>query len=110
MRIILDECVPARLRRELPGHEAETVPRAGWASIKNGKLLRLVADSGNFDVFLTMDKNLPRQQQLEALPFAVVVLRAPSNKIADVRPLLSEFLRRVAEFQPGHAYAISSPE
>jgi hypothetical protein len=61
MRFLLDECLPARLRRDLPGHDAQTVPLAGWAGIKNGKLLRLVADSGKFDVFLTMDKNLPHQ-------------------------------------------------
>ena len=110
MRILLDECVDARLRRELPGHEAQTVSHAGWAGIKNGRLLKIVADSGQFDVFLTMDKNLPRQQQLESLPFAVVVLRAPSSNIADVRPILPEFLRRIAEFQPGHAYSVSAPE
>ena len=43
MRIILDECMPARLRRDLPGHQVQTVPRAGWAGIKNGKLLQLIA-------------------------------------------------------------------
>jgi len=110
MRILLDECVPARLRHELPGHEVRTVSHAGWSGIKNGKLLRLVADSGQFDVLLTRDKNLPSQQQIETLPFAVVVLRAPSNKIADVRPALSEFLRCIAEFQPSHAYSVSAPE
>jgi hypothetical protein len=46
--------------------------KAGWASIKNGKLLRLIADSGKFDVFLTVDKNLPHEQKIEGLPFAVV--------------------------------------
>ena len=110
MRILLDECVDARLRHELPGHEVRTVSYVGWSGIKNGKLLRLVADSGQFDVLLTRDKNLPGQQQIETLTFAVVVLRAPSNKIADVRPVLPEFLRRIAEFQPGHAYEVSAPE
>jgi hypothetical protein len=72
MRVLLDECLPARLRRNLPGHDVQTVPQAGWASIKNGKLLRLIADSGKFDVFLTVDKNLPHEQKIEGLPFAVV--------------------------------------
>jgi len=106
MRILLDECMDALLRRELPGHEVDTVAHAGWASTKNGKLLRKIADSGRFDVFLTMDKNLPSQQHIQSLPFAVVVFRAPSNKIADVRPLLPEFLRRVARFEAGHAYVL----
>ena len=110
MRIILDECMPARLRRDLPGHEVQTVPRAGWASVKNGKLLRLIADSGNFDIFLTMDKNLPHQQSLQDLPFAVVVLRARSNRFEDTHPLMPEILRRLPEFQPGHVYVLTPPD
>ena len=55
MRILLDECLPKDLARELPGHDVTTVPQAGWASISNGKLLRLIADSGKFDLFLTVD-------------------------------------------------------
>jgi predicted nuclease of predicted toxin-antitoxin system len=71
MNILLDECLPARLCRDLPGHEVQTVPRAGWAGIKNGKLLRLIAESGKFKVFITMDKSLPQQQQLQDLPCVV---------------------------------------
>jgi predicted nuclease of predicted toxin-antitoxin system len=107
MRILLDECLPARLRRDLPGHDVQTVPQAGWASIKNGKLLRLIAASGKFDVFLTVDKNLPREQKIEGLPFAVVVLRAKSNRLADVVPFAPELIRRLPEFQPGHVYVLS---
>lgn len=109
MRILLDECLPARLRWDLPGHEIQTVPRAGWAGIKNGKLLRLVADSGRFDIFITMDKSLPHQQQLQDLPFAIVVLRARSNRFAETQPLMPEVLRRLAEFQPGQAYVLMPP-
>jgi predicted nuclease of predicted toxin-antitoxin system len=110
MRILLDECLPARLRRELPGHDVLTVPRAGWAGIKNGKLLRLVADSGQFDIFLTMDKSLPHQQQLKTLPFAVVILRAASNSYENTRPLMPEFFSRLDEFLPGHSYVLNAPE
>jgi predicted nuclease of predicted toxin-antitoxin system len=108
MRILFDECLPARLRRNLPGHDVQTVPQAGWASISNGKLLRLIADSGKFDVFLTVDKNLPQQQKIEGLPFAVVVLRSKSNRLADVVPFTPEILRRLPEFQPGHIYILST--
>ena len=107
MRILLDECLPARFRRELPGHETQTVPQAGWAGIKNGRLLRLIADSGKFDVFLTVDKKLPRQQKIGRLSFAVVVLDAKSNNIADVRPFAGEILLRLAEFNPGHVYVLT---
>ncbi len=64
MRILLDECLPKDLARELGGHAVKTVPQAGWASISNGRLLRLIADSGKFDVFVTVDKRLPRQTKL----------------------------------------------
>ena len=106
MRILLDECLPARLRRDLPGHEVHTVPGRGWAGIKNGKLLRLISDSG-FDLFLTMDKSLPHQQQFKDLPFAVVVLRAKSNRFDDTHSLMPDVLRRLAEFKPGHVYFLT---
>jgi predicted nuclease of predicted toxin-antitoxin system len=109
MRLLLDECLPARLRRDLPGHEVQTVPRAGWAGIKNGKLLRLVADSGEFDVFLTVDKKLPHEQKTKELPFAVVVLRAKSNRFEDTHPLIPEVLRRLPQFRPGHVYVVTQP-
>ena len=109
MRILLDECLPARLSRDLPGHEVQTVPRAGWAGIKNGKLLRLIADSGMFDVFLTMDKNLPHQQKIKDLPFAVVVLRAATNRFEDTHPLMPKVFLRLTEFQPGHVYVLTQP-
>jgi predicted nuclease of predicted toxin-antitoxin system len=109
MRILLDECLPARLKRDLPGHEVQTVPQAGWAGIHNGELLRLVAASGRFDVFLTVDKQLPQQNDIKKLPFAVVVLRAQSNDILAIRPFAPGLLRRFHEFSPGHVYVLNDP-
>ena len=65
MRILLDECLPKRLKRDLVGHEARTVPEMGWASKKNGELL-VLAEAG-FDVFLTVDRNLSFQQDIARL-------------------------------------------
>jgi predicted nuclease of predicted toxin-antitoxin system len=107
MRILLDECLPKDLARELPGHVVKTVPQAGWAGISNGKLLRIIADSGKFDVFLTVDKRLPQQNKISLLPCAVVVLRAKSNRMIHVFPFAPEILRRLAEFQPGHIYVLA---
>ena len=73
------------------------------------KLLRLIADSGKFDVFLIADKNLPQQQKIEGLPFAVVVLRAKSNRLPDVIPFVPELIHRLPEFQRGHVYVLSNP-
>ncbi|MCX6879164.1 MAG: hypothetical protein NTW21_35970 [Verrucomicrobia bacterium] len=110
MRILLDECLPKDLARELPGHAVTTVPQAGWASVSNGKLLRLIAASGKFDLFLTVDKRLPQQNKTSALPFAIVVLRAKSNRMPHVFPFAPEILRRLAEFQPGQVHVLTPPE
>ncbi|HTG44539.1 MAG TPA: hypothetical protein VK633_08405 [Verrucomicrobiae bacterium] len=80
MRILLDECLPARLRRDLPGHDVQTVPRAGWAGVKNGKLLSLIADAAAFDLFVTIDKNLSHEYKTTGLPFAIVIHVRCTNK------------------------------
>ncbi len=106
MRILLDECPTGRLRHDLPAHEVQTVQQAGWAGVQNGRLLHQIAESGRFDVFVTMDKSLPHQQNLHVLPFAVVILRAPSNRFEDTHPLMPELLRRLHEARPGQALVV----
>jgi predicted nuclease of predicted toxin-antitoxin system len=86
MRLLLDESVPSRLRRALPGHEVRTVGEMGWSGVKNGKLLALAATA--FDAFVTVDKNLPYQQNLSTLPVAVIVLDARSIELPALLPLL----------------------
>ena len=98
MRILLDEDIPRRLGPLLVGHDASTVPRSGWSGIKNGKLLALAAT--RFDVFLTMDRNLEFQQNLAALPIAILVIEALSNRIAHLRPLVPEILRALNSVRP----------
>ena len=70
MKVVLDECLPTRLARELPGHEVTTVPAAGFAGLVNGKLLRRIA--GNYEVFVTIDGNLTAQQNTKPGQIAVV--------------------------------------
>ena len=86
MRLLLDECVPKRLKRELPGHDARTVQDLGWAGIKNGALLTLA--NGQFDALLTVDQGIEYQQNLSGLSISVVVMMAPSNDVDYLRPLL----------------------
>lgn len=109
MRILLDECLPARFVRDLPGHEVQTVPQAGWAGVKNGRLLKAIGNSGRFDVFVTLDKNLRHQQDLRSIPFALAVLRARSSTLAEVRPFAPELLRRLPTLRPGEVVVFSSP-
>ena len=94
MRLLLDESVPSRLRRSLVGHEVRTVVDMGWSGVKNGELLALAATE--FDAFITVDKNLPYQQNLAMLPVAVIVLDAPSIELPALLPLLPALERVLA--------------
>ena len=90
MRVLLDECIDGRLAREIVGHEVRTVPEAGWAATKNGDLFAFAENT--FDVFVTVDRNLSFQQNVPRFSIAVVVLRARSNRLADLRPLVPRLL------------------
>jgi hypothetical protein len=105
MKLLLDECVDRRLARELPGHFVRTVPQMGWATIKNGRLLRLAENE--FDVFLTVDRNLSFQQPLPRFSIAVVVLRAKSNRFEDLKPFAPKILDALPALQPGKALVLA---
>jgi hypothetical protein len=74
-----------RLARDLAGHEVRTVPQMGWADIRNGA--PLTRAEKEFDVFITVDRDLSFQQHLPKFDIALLVLHAPSNRLADLRPL-----------------------
>jgi len=99
VRILLDECVDWRLARGIVGHEVETARQMGWTTTKNGELLALAAKE--FDVFVTVDRNLAAQQNFSAFAIAVVVLHARTNRLADLRPLVPKLLRTIEFAKPG---------
>ncbi len=99
MRILLDECVDQRLAREIVGHEVKTVPEAGWAAAKNGDLLALAEKS--FDAFATVDRNLSLQQNVRRFSIAVIVLRARSNRLVDLQPLIPRLLETLPAAKRG---------
>jgi hypothetical protein len=79
----------------------------GWSAIKNGELLSLV--SGQFDVFVTVDRNLSFQQNIKDLRIAVMVLRARTNRLSDLLPLVSDLPAAIAEAKPGEVRMIGGP-
>jgi len=99
MKLLLDECIDRRFARELTGHFVRTVPQMGWATIKNGRLLRLAEKE--FDVFVTVDRNLSFQQNLPKFNLAVAVLRARSNRLEDLQPLGASLLAALPVMQAG---------
>jgi len=98
MRLLLDESVPHRLRRSLPSHAVRTVVEMGWSGIRNGELL--VRAANEFDVLVTVDKNLQYQQNLDALPIKVIVLDAKSNELPYLLPLVPKLEEALASLQP----------
>lgn len=107
MRILLDECVPRRLRREFPGHEVHTVPEMGWSGKKNGDLLRLLTGQ-SFEVLLTVDQSIRHQQNLQAAGVAVLVFVAPSNRLADLVPLVPSAQAALVSIKPGDVVEITA--
>lgn len=98
MRLLLDESVPRRLRRALPTHTVKTAVEMGWGGVENGALLALAA--AEFDAFITVDKNLPYQQNISVLPVALVVLIAHSNELQALLPLVPRLEEALATLQP----------
>ena len=99
MKILLDECLPKKLKREVDADYVKTVPEVGWASKKNGELLRLAEQ--HFDVLLTNDQNLEHQQSLKKFNLAIVVWVALTNDIQDLRPLMPAANEAMKTIQPG---------
>lgn len=87
MRILLDECIPRKLKYALPEHECQTAPEADMANKKNGVLLSL-AERAGFELFLTVDKGLQYEQNLAGRRIAILIVRARSNRQKDSIELL----------------------
>jgi predicted nuclease of predicted toxin-antitoxin system len=101
VKLLLDECIDQRLAKDLEEHDVKTVPQMGWAGIKNGELLTLAEKE--FDIFITVDRNLSFQQNLPKFNIAVLVLHAPSNRLADLRPLATKILSTLHTLKKGFA-------
>lgn len=97
--MLLDECVDRRLAADITGHEVTPSPDAGWAGLTNGELLSRA--QRQFDALITVDRRLPFQQNLARLSIAVVVLRAPANRLDELRRLVPELLAALRVARPG---------
>ena len=78
----------------------------GWAILKNGELLALAEKE--FDVFITVDQNLSFQQNLPNFNIAVLVLKAHSNRLADLKPLVPKLLSILPLLKKGEAEVVST--
>jgi predicted nuclease of predicted toxin-antitoxin system len=99
MRILLDECIPRKLRTRMSGHECRTVHEEGWAGRKNGELLQ-AADSAGFQVFLTLDRGIEFEQNLQQRKITIVLIKTKSNRLADLLPHVGEILKVLSSIGP----------
>jgi len=97
MKILLDESLPRKLKNDFgTDYEVWTVRDKGWLGQKNGALLRLMIEN-NFEIFVTVDSNLPYQQNLERLPLTIFILSAPDNRRETLAKLIPKLFDRLAE-------------
>jgi len=100
MKVLLDECLPRKLKNAFTSHVCQTVPKAGLAGQKNGRLLALAEQSG-YQLFVSIDKGLPYQQNLAGRNIAILIIRCKSNRLADLLPHVPECLSIMTLVQPG---------
>ncbi|MEO8085779.1 MAG: DUF5615 family PIN-like protein [Bacteroidota bacterium] len=105
MKILLDECLPKRIKASLSSPEAKTVTEMGWNSLRNGQLMKVAIEQG-FDMLLTIDKNLEFQQNLKAYQISIVIFDVPRSKIELILPLIPKFNEQLSSFEKGKAYRI----
>lgn len=106
MRVLLDEQMPRDLVAELTGHEVRTVGQMGWRGLENGELLARAAE--RFDALLSMDKSMPAQQDISSLRIGVILIRAVSNRIEALRPLIPAIQSALAQVRPGQVQPVGA--
>ena len=107
MRVLLDEQIDRRLKRHFaPEIEVRTVGERRWNGKKNGALLQLA--QAEFDVLVTMDKNIVHQQNLSGMTMSLVILSALSNRYADMLPLMPQVNDILKTIQPGEIVYVTA--
>jgi predicted nuclease of predicted toxin-antitoxin system len=106
MRLLIDECVPRKLKSffEPQGYECETVQDVGFSGKTNGELLKLAED--NFDVLVTVDRNIQYQQNVTNRKIAILILCASSNDIGDISRLVPDAVTALRSIRQGQVVEV----
>ena len=107
MKLLIDECLPRKIKNSLAVHDCRTVPEAGLAGKRNGELISLAEELG-YEIFLTMDKGVEYEQNLQHRKLAIIILRAKSNRLADLLPVLPDCLAQIESIKPGQLVSVGS--
>jgi len=103
-RVLFDENMPRKLRRDLPEFYIRTAQEQGWSSYKNGELLKQLM--GEFDVLVTIDRNIPHQQNLAKFNVGVVEIELPDTRLVFLRELIPQIREAIAAVAPGQLIII----
>ena len=103
-KVLFDENLPRKPRREIPDAVVRTVQEEGWAGFKNGELLHRA--SGRFDVLLTADQRLRYQQNIRQFAIGVVAIETFDTTLAGLRQLLPQINHAIAIVMPGTVIVI----
>ncbi len=106
MKLLLDECVTRFVKRDLSEHEVFTVGEAGLKGLKNGVLLSAAA--GRFDVLVTVDQNIPYQQNTGDLMIAILILVAKNNAYVRLQPLMPQAVEALKTIRAGEIIRIEA--
>ena len=105
MKFLLDECLPVDFRHSFPGHDAHSVEWAGLKGKKNGELL-LAAEGAGYQVLLTVDQGIPRQQTMLGRKLSIILIRSRTNQMEDLLPLAPAIIQALEVIQPGESVLI----
>ena len=105
MRLLFDECIDERLRLRFPGHDCMTARFAKLAGLKNGRLLE-AAEAAGFDVLVTVDQNIPDQQNFAGRRISLIILCAPTNRLLDLDLLVPAAITVLGSIERGVAVRI----
>ena len=105
MRLLSDECVDQRLRLLFPGYDCQTARFANLAGLKNGRLLE-AAEAGGFDVLITVDQNIPNQQNLTGRSISLLILCGPTNRLHDLELLVPAAISALSSIGRGDVVRI----
>jgi hypothetical protein len=106
MRLLIDECIDQRLRLLFPAHDCQTAGFANLAGLKNGRLLD-APEAAGFEVLITVDQNIPDQQNLDGRTISLVILCAPTNRLRDLEPLVHAANLALDSIGPGRVLRIA---
>ena len=105
MKLLIDECIDQRFRRFFPDHDCQTAQFAKLAGLKNGRLLDAAEEAG-FDVLITVDQNIPDQQNLRERRLALLILCGPTNRLRDLELLVPPAIAAIGSITAGSVVRI----